>query len=187
MLVEAQKMFIRWFGKVRRLAKLMRYAPLAIAQLVVVQIQEHTQHQGSLGRVGSGTHIERTLSLRNPRNVFLGENVILGPNNVLWASVNAKIIIGDYALFAPNVTIVAANHGFKDLTTPINDQPESEQDVTIGPMSWLGTGVIVLSGVTIGEGAIVAAGAVVIRDVAPYEIVGGIPARRIGSRLETSS
>ncbi len=140
-----------------------------------------------MGRVGSGTHIERTLSLRNPRNVFLGENVILGPNNVLWASVNAKIIIGDYALFAPNVTIVAANHGFKDLTTPINDQPESEQDVTIGPMSWLGTGVIVLSGVTIGEGAIVAAGAVVIRDVAPYEIVGGIPARRIGSRLETSS
>jgi acetyltransferase-like isoleucine patch superfamily enzyme len=86
-------------------------------------------------------------------------------------------------LFAPNVSIFTSNHGYADINLPINDQPEVERSVRIGRNTWLGCGVIVLAGVTIGEGAIVGAGSVVNKNVEPFEIVAGNPARKIGSRL----
>lgn len=168
--------------KAVRLLRMLRFAPFALLQLVISQIREHTSRQTSM-RVGRSTHIERTLSLRNEQNIVLGDNVILGPYNLLWCSRNARLTVGDHALFAPYVSIFTANHGFADLQTPINDQPEVEADVHIGKGAWLGCRAVILSGVTIGDGAVVAAGAVVNKDVAPYDIVGGVPARRIGTRL----
>jgi acetyltransferase-like isoleucine patch superfamily enzyme len=169
--------------KLARLFELLKFAPSALAQVVISQVREHTSHRIPANQIGKGSHILRTLSLRNAQNIVLGKNVILGPHNLFWCSANARLTIGDHALFAPYVSIFTANHGFADLQTPINDQPEVEADVTIGRGAWLGCRAVILSGVTVGEGAIVAAGAVVNRDVAPYDIVGGVPARRIGSRL----
>ena len=174
------------FGKVTKALRALPLVPAAIFQLIFLQIQEHTHPKKGLASVGSGTHLERSLSLRFERNITIGKNVIFGPNNFLWASPNAKLVIDDDALLAPNVSIFTANHGFADLNLPINDQPESENDVYIGKKTWLGCGVVILSGVSIGEGAIVAAGAVVNRNVAPFDIVGGIPAKRIGTRLDRS-
>ncbi|HTV72433.1 MAG TPA: acyltransferase, partial [Candidatus Acidoferrales bacterium] len=127
--------------------------------------------------------IERSMSFRNPQNIEIGERVIFGPFDLLWASDNARLVIEDEVLFAPHVKIFTSNHGVHDLHTPINEQPEIERSVRICRGVWLGTNSVILSGVTVGEGAVVAAGAVVNRDVAPYDIVGGVPARRIGSRL----
>ena len=169
--------------KLIRVLGILKFAPAALAQLVVSQIREHTSRPLLANQVGQGTHVLRTLSLRNEQNIVLGKNVILGPYNLFWCSANARLTIGDHALFAPYVSIFTANHGFADLQTPINDQPEIEGDVTIGKGAWLGCRAVILAGVTIGEGAVVAAGAVVNRDVAAYDIVGGVPARRIGSRL----
>ena len=83
------------------------------------------------------------------------------------------IHIGDDCLIGHNATLCTINH---DLN------PDRRGDMTfkpirIGDKVWLGSNVTVLQGVTIGDGAVVAAGAVVTRDVAPYTIVGGIPAR----------
>nr|WP_254639645.1 DapH/DapD/GlmU-related protein [Cohnella sp. GbtcB17] len=57
-----------------------------------------------------------------------------------------------------------------------------EKDIKIGPDCWLGAGAVILAGVEIGEGAVVAAGAVVTKNVPPYSIVGGVPAKVISSR-----
>ena len=164
-------------------AEVARYAVSAALQLLASQVYENTSPRRRLGRRGRGCFIEETVSFRFPERIELGDGVVFGPYNVIWASENARLVIEDQALFGPNVTIVTANHGIADLGTPIVDQPQIERDVRIGRGAWLGANVVVLPGVTVGEGAVLAAGAVVNRDVRPFEIVGGVPARTIGSRL----
>ena len=82
----------------------------------------------------------------------------------------------------PGVRIHATNHS-ADLHLPMMLQPLREADVVIEDDVWLGANVIVTSGVRIGRGAIVAAGAVVTKDVPPYAIVGGVPAKVLRMRL----
>lgn len=73
---------------------------------------------------------------------------------------------------------------FEPSLAQIEGHPQSRGDITIGNDVWLASGVTILSGVTIGDGAAVMAGAVVSRDVAPYAIVGGVPAREMGKRFD---
>ena len=99
--------------------------------------------------------------------------------------------IGNYTSIADEVTIfTSGNHRTDSVTTyPFFDKWEmghpnrySKGDVNIGNDVWIGYRVTILSGVTIGDGAVVAAGAVVDKDVPPFTIVGGVPAREIGKR-----
>ena len=94
------------------------------------------------------------------------------------------VTIGRYAMLAPNVSIVGADHLYDRPGVPIffSGRPPNPATV-IGPDVWLGTGVVVMQGTTIGRGAIVAANAVVTKDVPPYEIWGGVPARKIADRF----
>jgi acetyltransferase-like isoleucine patch superfamily enzyme len=91
--------------------------------------------------------------------------------------------IGSGCLIAPRVSIFAANHAFRDRTSRIRGQGlTSKGGVWIGDDVWIGTGAVILDGVRIGEGAVVGAGSVVTKDVAPFAICVGNPARRVGSR-----
>jgi len=110
----------------------------------------------------------------------IGDDVYIGA----FANIrcNGKITIGDHTSIAQFVSIVGGNHGFKDRDKLFHEQVFSVQDVTIGRDAWLGANVVVLPGRTISDGAIVGAGSVVTRDVAPYEIVVGNPLRNIGWR-----
>jgi len=92
--------------------------------------------------------------------------------------------VGKYVMFGPNVSIVGGDHRFDRPGTPIifSDLPERLETV-IGDDVWLGSRSLIMAGVRIGNGAIVAAGALVTRDVEPYMIVGGIPAREIRERF----
>jgi maltose O-acetyltransferase len=92
--------------------------------------------------------------------------------------------IGDNVMMGPYVMITTLNHGM-GMETTMDSQASSVQDVSIGRDVWIGGHVCVLPGVHVGDGAVLAAGAVVTRDVEPYTIVGGIPARPIGSRMRT--
>lgn len=92
--------------------------------------------------------------------------------------------LGNYVMLAPRVAVVGADHRFDRPGTAIifSGRPPIRPTV-IEDDAWIGFGAIIMQGVTVGRGAIVAAGAVVTRDVPPYEIHGGVPARKIGERF----
>ena len=93
-----------------------------------------------------------------------------------------EITIGDFCNIANNVVIVDHNHKYNN--TGVIEGYELSP-IHIGNRVWIGANVTILKGVTIGEGAIISAGAVVNKDVPPYEIWGGVPARKIKSlRME---
>lgn len=106
--------------------------------------------------------------------VFLGNECWIGP----------RTQIGRYTLFAPRVAIVGDDHVIDDPGVPMHFSGRpAQQDTHVGRDVWVGYGAILRRGVTIGDGAVIAAGAVVTRDVPPYEVWGGTPARRIKSRF----
>ncbi|MDX8389644.1 MAG: acyltransferase [Mariprofundaceae bacterium] len=103
--------------------------------------------------------------------------------NCVFAS-NAGITIGKNVMIADAVSIRDTDHGFEDLEKPMLEQEISTAAVTIDDDVWIGHGVVILKGVHIGKGSIIAAGAVVTKNIGVGEIVGGVPAKRISSRHE---
>ena len=93
----------------------------------------------------------------------------------------ARVTIGDHVFIGPNVSIYTACHPLD--AAERNTGAEWAEPVTIGDSVWIGGGATIVPGVTVGEGAVIAAGAVVTRDVEPYTLVGGNPAKVI-RRLE---
>ncbi|GBU06996.1 hypothetical protein AwDysgo_03270 [Bacteroidales bacterium] len=118
----------------------------------------------------------------------LGEGLKIG-NNVgisqsCFIQVRGMVEIGSYVIFGPNVSIFSENHGFESLDIPIMNQPSTKKGLVIEDNVWLGAGSTVLDGVRIGKGSIIAAGSLVNKDVAPYSIVGGVPAKLIKFRTQ---
>lgn len=111
--------------------------------------------------------------------ISIGENTTIGYHNFIFSS--EKIVVGDNCLIAPFVYIVDSNHQYKK-DKLINLQPNVTSPIIIGNDVWIASNVTILKGVTIGEGAVVAANSVVNKDIPPYSIFGGTPARKIGER-----
>ena len=131
---------------------------------------------------GSGVVVAPTVSFANGRNINIGDRSRIGANVSLWAGPGkGRIVIGPDALIAPNVMLTAANYRFND-GSPVTAQAMDEGDIIVGRDVWFGYGVVVLPGITIGDRAILAAGAIVTKNVPPNTIVGGNPARVIGAR-----
>jgi acetyltransferase-like isoleucine patch superfamily enzyme len=125
--------------------------------------------------------IECTGVLRAPGDgLIIGNNV--GISQHAFIGVRGTIRIGNNVIIGPYVTIYAANHNFSDPNQFIITQGENRKGICIGDDCWLGTGCKVLDGVSIGIGSIVAAGAVVTKDVPDYSIVAGVPAKVIKQR-----
>ena len=133
--------------------------------------------------IGKGTKIHATVILRQAYNIEIGEGCLINHNNVLQAGkVDGKIKIGNYVHTGANVMIIAFNHAFDTREIPTIQQDYYDANVTIEDDVWIGGGTIILAGVTIGKGAIIAAGSVVNHDVPQYAIVGGIPAKLLKYR-----
>lgn len=113
--------------------------------------------------------------------IAIGPRTSIGLNNFIHGG--GGVVIGEDCLIGPFVSIFSENHTFENPSVPIRAQGEVRAKVTLGNDVWIGAGATVLAGVEIGDGAVVAAGAVVTASVEPYAIVGGVPARTIGSRL----
>lgn len=116
----------------------------------------------------------------------LGEGLTIG-NNVgiaqnCFIQVRGKVIIGNDVIFGPNVSIFSENHNFNNTELPVSVQGETRKGVIIEDGVWLGTRVVILDGVTVGKNSIVAAGSVVTKNIEPYTIVGGVPAKLIKYR-----
>lgn len=133
-------------------------------------------------RIGPGAGISPNASFSNPERIEAGRGLHLGAHCTLWAGPrHGRIVMGDNVLFAPNVLITAANYRFND-GHPVTEQAMEEADVIIGNDVWLGAGVIVLPGARIGDGAVIAAGAVVRGEIPAMAIAAGMPARVVSWR-----
>lgn len=96
--------------------------------------------------------------------------------------IQSGVAIGDDVIMGPDVKIFSRNHRFDDPAQPVALQGKQQRSVTIGNDVWIGANVVILPGVTIGDHAILAAGAIVTRDVPEWAIAGGNPARVIKDR-----
>ncbi len=126
-------------------------------------------------KIGKGSTIHMGCRFYDPRNIVIGNDSIIGEGAILDG--REKLIIGNHVAVATNVMIFNSQH-------EINDEyfSPSVAPVIIEDYVFIGPGVIIQPGVKIGRGAIIAAGAVVVKDVPPFAIVGGVPAKIIGER-----
>lgn len=113
-------------------------------------------------------------------HITLGDSVTVNPYSILYG--HGGLTIGNNVLIASHVTMIPANHVFQDPSLPIRAQGETRKGIVIGDDVWVGSHVTILDGVTIGSGAVLAAGAVVTQDVPPFAIAVGVPARIIRYR-----
>ena len=128
---------------------------------------------------GENVNVER--HARFGRGVTLGDRSGIGIN----ASIGEQTHIGSDVMMGPDCVIYTRNHRFDRLDIPMREQGYGPvEPVVIGDDCWIGGRVTILPGVHIGNGAVIAAGAVVTKDVPPFAVVGGVPARVIRNRKD---
>jgi galactoside O-acetyltransferase len=114
--------------------------------------------------------------------IIIGNNVKLNYNVMINASCGGKISIGDNVMIGPYTVMRAANHKFRDISRPIYEQGHLPGVILIEEDVWLGAHVTVLPNVTIGKSSVIGAGSVVTKDIPPFSIAAGIPAKVIEKR-----
>ena len=108
-------------------------------------------------------------------DVIIGDHTRVGLHNTIIGPLE----IGSHVNLAQGITVTALNHNFSDANKRIDEQGVSTSPVTIEDDVWIGANAVILPGVTIGEHCVVAAGAVVTKDVPPHSLVAGVPAKVI--------
>ena len=108
-------------------------------------------------------------------DVMIGDHTRIGLHNTIIGPVK----IGNHVNLAQGITVTALNHNFNDAEKRIDEQGVSTNPVTIEDDVWVGANAVILPGVTIGNHCVVAAGAVVTKEVPPHSLVAGVPAKVI--------
>lgn len=138
----------------------------------------------SMHSVGRNVHICKNFSISAPHNMTIGDNVWIGNN--FYAKAEGKIIIKSGCIISRYCEIWTSNHNYdsNDLQMIPYDRRFILKPVEINENVWIGSKVIILPGVSIGEGAVVGAGSVVTKDIPKYAVVGGNPAKVLKYRNE---
>ena len=127
-------------------------------------------------RLGRGSVVESFCCINNAvGDVIVGDHSRVG----IHCTVIGPVCIGSHVNLAQGITVTALNHHFSDTQRRIDEQGVTTRPVIISDDVWIGANAVVLPGVTIGRHAVVAAGAVVTKDVPDYAVVGGVPAKII--------
>ena len=133
----------------------------------------------SFAACGENVIIGRRFEVAGADNITMGHDVYLGPGSTLLTT-RAAIQLGDYVMSGPNLTIITGDHRTDILDRPMmsiaetEKLPDNDQDVIIGNDVWLGSNVTILKGVHVADHCVIAAGAVVTKDVQPeYSVWGG--------------
>ncbi|MHB1455551.1 MAG: DapH/DapD/GlmU-related protein [Armatimonadota bacterium] len=128
--------------------------------------------------IGKDCYIDRfTVLICAEGYIEIGDRVQLGSANFITGQGGLKI--GDAALFAPGISVIANQHTFDDPEIPVRDQPERSQGIIIGKNGWIGVGATILDGVSVGDNVVIGANAVVNKDVPARTVAAGVPARII--------
>lgn len=130
---------------------------------------------------GDNVAIFTSVFLLNPQNLSIGNNVSIQPMCYIECGNISGIEIGNDVSIAHGVSMIATNHGFNNPKLCIKDHPLTEEKITIGNDVWIGAKATVLAGKNIGNRCVVAAGAIITKDVEDNTLVGGIPANKIKS------
>ena len=145
---------------------------IIIMPIKISMFRTHGKHI----HVGKGANITY-------KNVSLGDHVSIGDYAYFMAT-RAQILIGDHCMFGPHVFMITGSHRidvldgrYMDEITNDEKLPENDQDITLEGDNWIGANCMILKGVTVGKGAVVAGGSVVTKDVPSMAVVAGIPAR----------
>jgi maltose O-acetyltransferase len=136
----------------------------------------HAYLRAYLGKFGVGSSVQTGCRFLNGRKVFIGARNVINARCLLDGR-RYQICTGDDVSIGPEATILTLGHDPNDV-----DFRDRGGDVIVGSRVWIAYRAMVLPGITIGEGAVVAAGAVVTRDVEAFTIVAGVPARPIAMR-----
>jgi acetyltransferase-like isoleucine patch superfamily enzyme len=124
--------------------------------------------------IGENSTIEDFATINNGLgDVIIGERTRIGISNVLIGPVK----IGNDVILAQNIVISGLNHSYDDIKRPIKDQECTKGEIVIEDDAWIGANAVITAGVRIGKHSVVAAGSVVTKDVPPYSIAVGNPAR----------
>ena len=142
---------------------------------IPVRAVRHATYRWMGMHIGAGACIHRGLEVRAAHNVRIGEGSVIGFDAILDG--RAGVEIGGHVNVSSGVAIWTVQHDHRDPQFGAVGRP-----VAVGDRAWISFRATVLPGVTVGEGAVVAAGAVVTKDVPPYTIVAGVPARVVGER-----
>ena len=131
-------------------------------------------------RVGDNVSIFPDVYLQNIQELEIGNNVSFQP--MVYIEAYGGVTIGDDVSFAEGASVFSVSHSFKDNEIPIKDQPLIPMPITISNNVWIGSKATILGGVNVGDGTIVAAGAVVNKSTERYVTVGGVPAKILNNR-----
>lgn len=154
------------------------------------------ERAGKGGAFGESIRIHGNLRIELEERVAFRDGCQLGGNGLLRVGDRTsikvecmlvaleRIEIGSDVMLAPRVYVLDVDHCFSNRSTPISKQGYLVSPVTLGEGVWIGTGAVEIKGVTIGEGAIIGANSLVTRDIPPYTVAAGIPARVIKERPE---
>ncbi len=144
-------------------------------------------HQGIIA--GDRVTIGKYAIIR-PSNAYggaVGEGLKIGNNSSIgpfaYIGCSGFIEIGNNVIMGPRVGIFSENHHFNNLDLPIKEQGVDRSFVTIEDDCWIASNVVILAGVTIGKGSVIASGSVVTKDIPPFSVAAGIPAKVIKSRI----
>ncbi|MBE9034693.1 acyltransferase [aff. Roholtiella sp. LEGE 12411] len=140
-------------------------------------------HQNNKVFLGNRVAIERNVDIGCLEDtcIHIGDDTFIGPDVCIEGPGDIKI--GKHCMIAAHSGIYANNHNFADPMEPMKYQGVTRKGIVIEDDCWLGHGVTVLDGVTIGKGSVIGAGAVVNKDIPPFSVAVGLPARVIKNRI----
>jgi acetyltransferase-like isoleucine patch superfamily enzyme len=182
------------------------YARFVMGEGHLDQVMRRAIWRAVAQRFGHGVRIEIGVGFKHLETFEIGNSVFIGAQTYIQGRYDGKCVIGehvwigpqsyfdardlileDYVGWGPGAKILGSSHTAIPIDIPIIQTDLAVKKVIIGAWADVGTNAVVLPGVTIGKGGVVGAGSVVTKDVPPYAIVGGVPARFLGWRKEYKS